>query len=108
MLARKLNCWEYQGCERGPGGSRVGESGQCPSSTSQTLDGSNGGTNGGRACWVVSGTLCDGVAAGDYESKRNECRKCALYRRVQVEEGLDFEGADVLLSRYRGEEVTTR
>lgn len=106
MAKRTLNCWEYQGCERGPDGARVGELGACPSAEERSLNGSNHGTNGGRACWVVSGTLCEGEVSGDFEDKRNECRKCAFFRRVQVEEGLEFDGSDVLLERYRGEEVT--
>ncbi len=102
MPGRRLNCWEYQDCGRGPGGERAAELGECPTSTAQAMHGSNNGVNAGRACWVVSGTLCDGVVAGDFEDKVNDCRRCAFYHRVEVEEGLEFEGNDALLSRYRG------
>ncbi len=107
MTRQRLNCWEYQGCGCGPGGARIGESGQCPSSTESSLHGGNHGINGGRSCWVISGTLCDGVVAGDFEDKYHECRKCAFSQRVEVEEGLDFEDSESLLTRYRGTGVST-
>lgn len=99
MSVVHLNCWQYQGCGREPGGSKASV-GVCPASTSRPLDGSNGGIMAGRACWVVSGTLCDGVVAGTYEHKVAECRRCAFFRRVEIEQGLDYEYPRELLARY--------
>ena len=95
----KLNCWEYQGCGRGPNGPRAREGGQCPASKADSLNGANGGKSGGRACWAVEGTLCDGMVAGPYERKIHVCRKCAFYARVQVEERLNVVPDEELLSR---------
>lgn len=99
MYGVRLNCWQYQGCGRQPGGVNADE-GVCPAATTESLDGSNRGHMAGRACWVVSGTLCDGAVAGTHEHKAVECRRCAFFRRVEVEEGLDYEYSRDLLSRY--------
>lgn len=95
----KLNCWEYQGCGRGPNGPRTLEGGQCPASTAGALAGTHQGTCAGRSCWVVEGTMCDGAIAGPYEQKIHVCRKCAFYARVHVEQTLDIESDEDLLRR---------
>ncbi len=99
--AKKLNCWEYQGC--GFDADRNGETDSCgcPSVAESALDGANGGLNGGRSCWVIEGTMCDGDAAGDFEEKARTCRKCAFMQRVAVEEGLDFVDGEALVSIYK-------
>lgn len=96
----RLNCWEYQGCERGPSGRRAVNGQRCPASLADSLDGVNGGRSGGRACWVVNDTLCNGRPSGPYEQKIHECRKCAFYARVHVEEALGVQTTEVLLERY--------
>lgn len=97
----KQNCWEYQGCERGPGGRRSFDGGRCPASDAAELDGANSGSNGGRSCWVVTDTMCSGRPSGPFEIKIHECRKCSFYARVHVEEGLAIETHEVLLERFR-------
>lgn len=97
---RRLNCWEYQGCERGPGGRRWQSGNACPVGQAQALDGANGGVNAGRACWVITGTVCDGKKSGTYQQKIHECQKCSFYARVHVEEALGIESAEALVERY--------
>ncbi len=75
---------------------------RCPASLASSLDGANGGTNGGRSCWVVTDTICSGKRSGPYEVKIHECRKCAFYARVHIEEVLGTETTEVLLERYCG------
>lgn len=101
MASRKLNCWEYQGC--GFDVSHNGGTGSCacPSVTASAMHGANGGHNGGRSCWVIEGTMCDGDVAGDFEQKARTCRKCAFMQRVAVEEGLDFVDGSDLVSIYK-------
>ncbi|MBE0416421.1 MAG: hypothetical protein IBX63_01470 [Coriobacteriia bacterium] len=99
----RLNCWDYQGCERGPGGRRSTDGARCPASHCDALDGANGGINAGRSCWVVADTLCAGTPSGDYERKIHECRKCSFYARVHVEEGLASESTGELVERVRCE-----
>lgn len=96
-----LNCWEFQGCGREPGGDRAGERGPCPASTEAALDGAHGGANGGRSCWTIDDTLCGGEPSGAHEHKIHECRKCAFHLRVQVEQGMKLLSDTELLTRVR-------
>ena len=96
MVHDKMNCWDYQACGRGSA-----EGGSCPACVARKLDGVHGGINGGRACWVVTDTICEGSTSGSYERKINVCRKCAFYHRVAVEEGLDHISNAALVEQYR-------
>ncbi len=96
----KLNCWEYQGCGREPGGRRAEDPAPCPAAVSVKLDGVHNGVNAGRACWLIDDTMCSGRPTGAYDIKIHECRKCSFRRRVKIEEGLGFESDDTLLDRF--------
>lgn len=87
MYRRRVNCWEFQGCGREPGGTHVDELGVCEAAVESRLDGENGGRNAGRACWVISGTLCNGVVCGSFDEKYPHCRKCVFFELVQEEQG---------------------
>jgi len=82
---KRVNCWEYKKCGREPGGSHVGDSGICPAATTERLNGLHGGINGGRACWYVVGTLCDGAIQGTYAKKYRSCIYCDFYKKVKEE-----------------------
>ena len=86
----RANCWELMKCGREPGGERARELGICPATTEARLDGTHHGMNGGRACWVVAGTLCRGEVQGTFARKYGECAKCRFYLRVREEELPDF------------------
>jgi hypothetical protein len=94
---RKLNCWEWKRCGRQPGGEYTSEFGVCPAATESRLDGAHGGANGGRACWVVAGTLCRGFVEGDYAKKLPSCLVCDFYGTVRKQEGEDWIWANSLL-----------
>lgn len=83
---RKSNCWAFMRCGREPGGKHVATHGVCPAATSTDVDGINGGTNGGRCCWAIAGTLCFGKAAGTMAGKIQNCMDCAFYWTVADEE----------------------
>lgn len=87
----KLNCWEAMECGRQPGGPRAALLGVCPACNEKSADGVNGGTNGGRICWAVSGTLCGGKVCGSYAEKRLTCLNCEFYKQVAAGEGLGFQ-----------------
>lgn len=87
-MGQRQNCWETKGCGRERGGDMAHELGVCPASTDRSGDGVNGGTNGGRICWAVAGTLCGGEVQGEYAHKRVSCMSCDFYKTVQHEEGL--------------------
>jgi PAS domain S-box-containing protein len=107
---KKLNCWELKMCGRqGCGaGATTGAHGVCPASTEAGLDGVHGGKNGGRACWVVAGTLCDGKTQGSFTAKIDSCRSCEFYRTVKREEGAAFRLSSVLVNRVRKPEAWVR
>ncbi len=86
MAGEKLNCWEYCGCGRQPGGEKADSEGVCPAAVDESRDGVNGGHNSGRACWEVAGTMCYGrhVEASN-ASKLVSCLECPFYKSVQLE-----------------------
>ncbi len=84
---KRLNCWEDLKCGREPGGEKVNELGVCPAASDQEANGINSGRNGGRICWAIAGTLCDGEVQGSNVSKNKVCSECTFYKRVKSEEG---------------------
>jgi hypothetical protein len=101
VMAGKKNCWEFKNCGREPGGSHIKEFGVCPVATEAKLHGAHGGTNAGRACWVVAGTLCRGQVQGTFAKKFESCEKCDFYVAVREEEFPHFVFSSVLLSRLK-------
>ncbi len=97
----KKNCWEFKSCGRQPGGKNAGELGICPASVEKSLDGIHGGSNAGRACWVVAGTLCSGAVQGTFGSKYRSCEQCDFYVHTRNEERTNFQYSTALLSRMR-------
>lgn len=88
----KLNCWEFKKCGREPGGARVAELGECIAALDDSTEGINGGRNGGRVCWAVSGTLCGGKTQGTFARKIANCLlDCAFFRSVMQDEKKGFE-----------------
>lgn len=93
-----LNCWEVKVCGREPGGVKVAELGVCPAAVEARVDGVNGGKNGGRACWAVSGTLCGGQVQAVFATKVNTCLRCDFYRDVGRDEGAGYTTAKEILA----------
>lgn len=100
-MSKKKNCWEFKKCERQPGGSKVGEFGVCPAAEEKRLDGVHDGTNGGRSCWVVAGTFCEGDLQGEFASQYKTCKDCDFYKKVQKENFNNFEVTLSLLAKLR-------
>lgn len=82
----KLNCWEHKKCGRQPGGDKVEQLGVCPVTTFTDLNGAHGGTNAGRACWTIAGSLCGGKIQGTYAQKLHNCWRCDFMNSVKREE----------------------
>jgi hypothetical protein len=97
----KLNCWEFKKCGREPGGAKVSELGVCPASTETRVNGVNGGRNGGRACWAITGTLCGGKFQGTFASKVGNCLKCEFYQLVGAEEGANHQSARDIIAKLK-------
>ena len=77
------NCWDVKACGKGPDASA---SETCPAAIETRLNGQNRGCNGGRACWVVDGTLCDGEVQGSFATKLTGCAACSFFSQVVNEE----------------------
>ena len=82
---RKLNCWESLGCGRGPGSLDP-----CVVATDSAGNGVNGGTNGGRSCWAVVGTVSGGEELAPC-AQGTSCLTCDFFRLVKSEEGPSFQ-----------------
>jgi len=63
------------------------------------LDGVHGGKKGGRACWMIAGTFCQGKVHGLHAQKYLTCKDCDFYQRVHFKEGMDIIPSAVLLRR---------
>ncbi len=87
MVKKRLNCWEYHGCGREPGGKNIKDSGVCPVASDKTFDGINSGKCAGRFCWAVAGTFCYGKHQGSYVEKQASCQSCDFFKIVLAEEG---------------------
>lgn len=86
----KSNCWEIKKCGREPGGAKSEELGVCIATTETSIDGINNGSNSGRICWAIAGTLCGGDVQGEFASKMDNCIKCEFYDLVEKEEEANF------------------
>lgn len=96
---RKKNCWEIKNCGRIPSGDNVKELGECPAVKCFSAYGINEGINGGRACWAIAGTFCEGKQQGAFVSKVRECSNCDFFHRVATEEGENLLPAGEILKR---------
>lgn len=90
------NCWEYKECGREPGGNNVRHLGVCPAAIDESFDGINGGSNGGRICWAVAGTLCEGKRQGEFLDKRPSCLKCDFFLHVGQQQGRGNRSSTIL------------
>ncbi|MEW6220163.1 MAG: two-CW domain-containing protein [Thermodesulfobacteriota bacterium] len=97
----KENCWEVMQCGRQPGGWRNMDLGVCPAATETRMDGIHGGTNGGRACWALEGTLCDEEVQGSFLDKYHRCLTCPFYHQVLAEESAVLD-CQAILARLTG------
>ncbi len=98
----KKNCWELKECGREPGGDNVDEFGVCPAAIDdKDVDGVNEGKNGGRACWAITGTFCNGVVEGRFAAKVETCLQCDFYKLVCREQGESFQGTAIILDRLK-------
>ena len=97
---KKQNCWEAKKCGRELGGANK-ELGVCPAAADTRLHGTHGGKMGGRACWVLAGTLCGGKEQGTFAAKYHNCEKCDFYKQVRLEEGATYTLSIMLLKKLQ-------
>jgi len=92
-----MNCWEFMKCGRGPDAPYLDGNHPCPVVLETSLDGVHGGSNAGRACWVVAGTMCGGDVQGTFAKKCPSCIECDFYKMVEQELGHRFLQPKTLL-----------
>jgi len=100
----KQNCWEFKKCGREIKGKNVDKLSECPAALEQKLNGVHNGVNAGRACWAVSGTLCENSLQGDFGAKFKKCLKSDFYAKVK-EEGSSFLLSQNLLKKNKAKGV---
>ena len=85
---KKTNCWQFWQCGREPGGKYTKNYGTCPAASEADADGLNGGTNGGRICWVIAEN--DSRVRMDCSDlhKQCSCLECEFRYSVMSEEEL--------------------
>jgi len=88
-MTRK-NCWEFKGCGREPGGKHAEQFGVCPAALPSDFDGTNRGEGGGRFCWAIAGTFCQGKQQDTFAKKLMNCLQCEFLKQVNEDEGRDF------------------
>ena len=82
----RKNCWEVKKCGRQPGGENIKELGICAATLPNEYDDINKGKNGGRFCWAITGTLCNGEVQGIYAKKLKDCLVCEFLNQAHKEE----------------------
>ncbi len=97
----RQNCWELKKCGKEPNGMRSAQLGVCPAAIETRLDGTHGGQNSGRACWVIGGTLCNKSVQGSYSEKYIKCYECEVYGIIKKEEGNAFQLSPTLLKKIQ-------
>ena len=95
----KTNCWEFKKCGMEFNGRSVGKLMGCTASLEKRLDGIHDGMNGGRACWIVAGSMYGGERHGSFAQKHHKCQKCDFYGMVKKEEGEMMERTITLLQK---------
>jgi hypothetical protein len=84
-VAARLNCWEQLKC--GAETCTRGDQGWCPVPFDESLDGVNGGKNGGRTCWSVVGAKCRAGDAASPPGDAEVCVACPVLSTVRNQEG---------------------
>ena len=98
----RMNCWEFFECGREPGGKKTVELGTCPAAVKTELDSVNDGKNGGRSCWAVAGTLCEGEVQGTYAQKLGNCLKCDFHDFVRGQQREEYASTKKILDIING------
>ncbi len=87
-MRNKLNCWEFMKCGKGASGNGNGKHRSCPIAADTSANTLNGGVNGGRICWIIAETCCNGEVQCSNLHRKSSCFSCEFRYKVSAEEGL--------------------
>ncbi len=68
-----INCWEFKKCGKD-------KTGDCPAYP-----------NGGKVCYLLAGTMCEGEIQGIYAIKIGSCRECDFYKDIVLDKFRQYE-----------------
>jgi hypothetical protein len=83
---KKKNCWEFKNCGQNIR-DKKGDSRPCQVPKMAIYDGVNNGENGGRVCWIIADSVCEGKVQSTFQQKLETCSACDFYKAVMEEEG---------------------
>jgi hypothetical protein len=89
-MGKRLNCWEFKKCGKEPEGAHKSRPDACPAARATVAHGVNGGMNGGRICWAISGTLSEDIVKGAFAKDMFSCINCDFFKLVEEEEADNF------------------
>jgi len=74
----KTDCWEFNSCDKKT---------ECPAFHESRTHNVHEGMNGGRSCWMILKSLCNGTEQSTIKDKYRNCSKCDFFHAVQQEHG---------------------
>lgn len=75
-------------CGKGPSENGNSKSSICPIATNTSAHALNGGINGGRICWIIAETCCNGEIKCSDLHRKDSCFQCEFRYKVTAVEGL--------------------
>ena len=100
MVKENINCWEFMKCGCAPGGKNANSLGCCPAAVQEKYNEINNGVNGGRFCWLVEETLCNGIVQTSFLNKFEICLQCEFYLMIQNQQNECSVVEQKPISRY--------
>lgn len=99
IFKEKKNCWEYMKCGCEVNGKNTREIGVCPAATERRVNGTNDGTNAGRACWAIVGTKCSVKNHGNCAQNNGSCSDCVFFSYVRIQQGNTFCNTEQIVEK---------
>jgi hypothetical protein len=81
------------------------EIGVCSASSKTMLDRTDGSGDAGPACWVISGTVCDGTSQRSCMEEISDCMSSRLYDYACNQERQRLENSSNLLRKLDTEKL---
>ena len=75
-------------CGKGLSKTGKGKCNSCPVASETSGNALNGGINGGRICWIIAETCCNGDVSCSDLHRKDSCFSCEFRYKVTMEEGL--------------------